>query len=138
MRLVVDANILFSAILKFGLTRKVWFNSDLELISPNYLLLEFSKYRPHLIGRYEFFEEEFDQLVSKLTDRIGFVEDSMLKPYLPAAESLIADEKDQYYIALALKTNSAIWSNDKALKAQRRVKVYTTEELALEFGSLQG
>ncbi|MFH1750215.1 MAG: PIN domain-containing protein [Candidatus Micrarchaeota archaeon] len=134
--MVVDANILFSAILKPGLTRRVWFNTDIVLFSPKFLLTEFSKYKPYLIDKYIRSDAEFEQLAIKLLSRLKFIDDESLKPYLPAAESLVADEKDQFYLCLALKMNAAIWSNDKALKRQKRVKVYSTDEMATEFGLL--
>lgn len=36
---------------------------------------------------------------------------------------------DSEYFALALKLNCAIWSNDKRLKQQDKIKVYSTEDL---------
>ena len=44
------------------------------------------------------------------------------------------DEKDTHYVALALKLNCQIWSNDNDLKKQnKKVKVYNTRELLEEF-----
>ncbi len=40
------------------------------------------------------------------------------------------DEKDSPFIALAITLNCAIWSNDKDFKKQKKVKVYSTSELA--------
>jgi predicted nucleic acid-binding protein len=34
------------------------------------------------------------------------------------------------YHALALKLNCAIWTNDKKLKQQTKIKIYHTHELA--------
>ena len=42
--------------------------------------------------------------------------------------------KDIEYFALALKSNCAIWSDEKALKKQSKVKVLTTSELVKELG----
>ena len=39
------------------------------------------------------------------------------------------DADDTAYIALALHLNCPIWSNDKKLKKQDKVKVITTKEL---------
>ena len=47
------------------------------------------------------------------------------------------DEKDTPYIALALKLNCPIWSNDTDLKKQNKVKVYNTKELLEEFKDLK-
>jgi len=45
------------------------------------------------------------------------------------AEKFSPDEKDIMYLALALKLKSAVWSNDKKLKTQDKVKVYSTNDL---------
>jgi predicted nucleic acid-binding protein len=42
------------------------------------------------------------------------------------------DEKDTHYVALALKLNCPIWSNDTDLKKQNKVKIYNTKELLEE------
>ena len=39
------------------------------------------------------------------------------------------DINDTEYFALALKLKCSIWSNDKKLKKQNKVKVYSTEEI---------
>jgi len=39
------------------------------------------------------------------------------------------DPKDAQYLALAMKYGIPIWSNDKRLKRQSIVKVFSTEEL---------
>ena len=39
-------------------------------------------------------------------------------------------KKDWFYIACALRENTAIWSNDKKLKVQDKIKVYNTHELS--------
>ncbi|MEI6732208.1 MAG: PIN domain-containing protein, partial [archaeon] len=45
------------------------------------------------------------------------------------------DIKDAMYLALALKLNCPIWSNDKLLKNQTQIKVYSTSELMTKFSS---
>jgi predicted nucleic acid-binding protein len=136
MRIVVDANVLFSALLKDSLTREIWFSSGLTLYSTKFMLVELSKYKSYLLGKYAGKEEDFNNLTIKLLSKVKFVDDSKLTPFLPAAESLISDEKDQLYIALALKVDAPIWSNDAGFKKQRRVRAYSTSELAKESGIL--
>ncbi len=53
-----------------------------------------------------------------------------LTQYFERAEKISPDPGDMIYFALALKFNCAIWSNDKKLKQQNRVKVYHSHELA--------
>jgi len=50
--------------------------------------------------------------------------------FVEKAEEISPDPKDISYIALALKLNANIWSNDKDLKnKQNLVKVYSTNDL---------
>ena len=79
---------------------------------------------------------EFWLLSEKLLSQIHFVEDQELKPYLPAAATLSTDPKDWLYIACALKEDTIIWSNDKGMKNQQRIKALSTQEMQKEFGLL--
>ena len=51
------------------------------------------------------------------------------KPYLREALSLAPHEEDAPYLALALFLDIAIGSNDRGLKIQNRVRIYSTAEL---------
>jgi predicted nucleic acid-binding protein len=79
---------------------------------------------------------EFNQLLELTTSQLILVSDAELKPYLPAAASLINDSKDWLYLACALKENAILWSNDKEFKKQTRIKTKTTEEMMKETGQL--
>lgn len=136
MKITVDANILFSALIKEGLARKIWFNPELELLSPKYLIIEFKKYAKYISKKSRLNKTDFELLVEKLFLQIQLIEDQELKPFLPAAASLSTDSKDWLYIALALKENTIIWSEDKGLKKQQRIAVYSTQEMQKEFGQL--
>ncbi len=136
MKVTVDANILFSALLKDGATRRVWFNPGLELFAPAFLLSEFYKYKSYLTKKFSGSGEEFEELLGKLIVQARFVADEELVPFLPAASSLTNDEKDWLYVACALCKNTVIWSNDKGFRNQRRVEVFSTEELIKKTGSL--
>ena len=136
MKATVDANILFSALLKEGITRRIWFVPEAELYAPEFMLVEFHKYKNFLQKKFRDSEEEFESISKKLLLQIRFVKDDSLKPYLPAVASLINDPKDWLYLACALKEDTAMWSNDKGFKKQARVKVFNTEEMKKEFGTL--
>ncbi len=45
------------------------------------------------------------------------------------AKTISPNEKDILYFALALKLNCGIWSNDKRLKEQNKILVYSTTEV---------
>lgn len=45
------------------------------------------------------------------------------------AEEISPDKDDTLYIALAMKLKCPIWSNDKDLKKQSEVKIYSTKDI---------
>jgi len=45
------------------------------------------------------------------------------------ADNLSPDIKDSQYFALAMKFNCSIWSNDKKLKEQDIINIYSTSDL---------
>ena len=136
MRVTVDANILFAALLKSGTTRKLWFGPEIELYAPSFLLKEFRKYLNYLKGKFAGSEKEFQGLYNKITAQVSLVKDPELEAFLPAAASLIRDPDDWLYLACALKEDTIIWSEDKGFKSQNRVKTLNTKEMAKEFGTL--
>ncbi|MFH1586674.1 MAG: PIN domain-containing protein [Candidatus Diapherotrites archaeon] len=136
MRVTVDANILFSALLRKGITRKIWFGLEMELFAPRFLLEEFQKYKGYLQNKFKGTREEFLDLSQKLLSQVKLVSDGDLKPFLPASASLTNDPKDWIYLACALKEDTLIWSDDKEFKSQKRIRILSTPEMKEEFGLL--
>lgn len=130
MDLVVDANIIFAALVKKGFTANLLLKNGLCLYAPEFILEEFELYKNILKQKTERTEEEFSLFVQVLQRRIIFVSREEIDPYLERAEKISPDIKDVTYIALALRLNCAIWSNDKALKEKQNVvTVYHTHDL---------
>jgi predicted nucleic acid-binding protein len=66
----------------------------------------------------------------KFIDRdLKFIPLEEFKEFYEKAEKLSPDIKDVPYLALALKLNSAIWSNDKRLKNQSKINIISTENM---------
>ena len=74
--------------------------------------------------------EEFFRLLEVLKRRIAIIPLEELVLYIDEAEKLTPDPDDMAYFALALKLNCAVWSNDKKLKEQDKIKIYNTHELS--------
>ena len=129
MQLVMDANVLFSALLKAGMTRRLLFDRRLSLYAPRFLLEEFRKNAGRLQKRSRLPKKEFVELNRMLLSRIHWVPDPEINPFLPAARHLCSDAKDVPYLACALAVGADLWSRDRDLR-QPRVKVWETAELA--------
>jgi len=77
-------------------------------------------------------KEEFERFMEIIQKRIKLIPYEEFKSFINKAEKFSPDTKDTEYLALALKFNCALWSNDKKLKTQDKVKVYSTEDLINE------
>ena len=133
MLLVIDANVLFSALIKNSLTAKIIFEEDIILSAPEFVIEEFLKYEDSIAKKISRTREEFTQIMHMLKDIIMVVPKEEYSNFIVEAEKFSPDEKDVMYLSLALKLKCAVWSNDKKLKQQDRVKVYSTEDLRNEF-----
>ncbi len=129
MDLVIDANILFAALIKESTTYNLLFDEKFHLFTPEYIFTELEKHKEEIISKTEKTREEFYKLIEILKKKIILIPLEELKLYIKEAEKLAPDPDDMAYFALALKLNCPIWSNDKKLKQQDKIKVYDTSEL---------
>jgi predicted nucleic acid-binding protein len=136
MKVTIDANILVAALIKGGFTRKLITNSGLTIFSPSFLFAEIMKYKNEIIKKSKGSEEDFNYLLAILLKNIKIVDNKDLVPYVSAARTLISDKKDILYFSCALYKDTVIWSNDKEFKKQKRIRIFTTEELIKETESL--
>jgi len=130
MDLVIDANVLFSALIKDSFAYNLLFSGSFHLFTPEYIFTELEKHKEELLKKTERTDEEFSRLLEILKRRVIIVPLEELVPYVEEAEKLTPDPDDMAYFALALKLNCVIWSNDKKLKVQDKIKVYNTHELS--------
>lgn len=130
--LVIDANIVISALFKDSFTRRfLLMTRKPEMFAPEFIMEELSKYLPEFSERMGITESGLSTSLQQLfkVSEIKVVPKDEYAGYMEKALAISPDVKDAPYIALALKTHSAIWSQDKHFKKQKQVKVYTTNEL---------
>jgi len=136
MDLVIDANVLFSALIKDSFAYNLLFSDTFHIFTPEYIFTELEKHKDEILEKTERTTGEFFRLVETLKRRIVIVPLEELVPYVEEAEKLTPDSDDMAYFALALKLNCAIWSNDKKLKDQNKIRIYNTHELSKISGHL--
>lgn len=130
MDIIIDANVLFSVLIKQGETEELLFEEDLHIFAPEFIFEEFEKYSDLILEKTERTKEEFDELMDILKKRIKTIPNEETEKFIPEAKKICPDEKDADYFALALKMKCPIWSNDKILKTkQKDIQIYSTEDL---------
>ena len=129
MDLVIDANILFAALIKESVTKELILSNGINLFAPEFLFEEFYKYKEEILKKTNRSLEEFNEIFMILTNIITLIPEEEFSLFLEKAKSISPDENDSVYFALALKLNCPIWSNDKKLKNQDKIRVYSTQDL---------
>ncbi len=129
MDLVLDANILFAALIKESVTSNLLIKSGLKLYSPEFVFEEFRKHKQTILRKTKRSPEDFERLFNIYENRIVLVPFEDLKGFEKRAEEISLDNEDILYFALALKLGCPIWSNDKLLQEQDTVEILPTHEL---------
>jgi predicted nucleic acid-binding protein len=132
MNIIIDSNILFSALIKDSLTRKIILKSKEEFLFPLYIFEEMQKHEEELIRKSGLSTKEFYDLLNALLQKVRFIETENLQDYREKVFDIIKDidVNDIIFIASALAhSDSLIWSDDKKLKLQSQVRVLNTSEI---------
>lgn len=129
MKLIVDANIFFAALIKEGLTAEFLVDDRLDLYVPSFLFMEFRKYESTILKKTHRSKKEFQEILLILQEVLKPVSEQRYASFLEEASKVCPDKGDVPYFALALMFGCGIWSNDKKLRVQNHVDIYSTELL---------
>ena len=99
------------------------------MYAPDFFIEEFIKYEDLILKKTHRTKEKYIEILHCLKDTITTIPEEEFSEFLDEALKVSPDEKDAPYIALALKLNISIWSNDKKLKEQNRVKICSANEV---------
>lgn len=129
MLLVVDANVLFSALIAGDKTSDLIFSDWLRLITPEYLFTELEEHEKEIKEKSKLSKEDFTNFLDLIESRIDVIPKEKFEKFLPKANQISPDPDDTEYFALALKFDTTIWTDDKRLKKQNQVEIISTKEL---------
>ena len=121
MRIIVDANIVFSGILKSdSKIGDLLINSEgiFKFISPDYLRIEIYKHLDKLVKISKLSMEQVLEAEFQVCKSISFISDAQINQVnWDLAENLVfdVDKKDVSYIAFSKQFRAKVWSGDKVL-----------------------
>jgi len=129
IRIVVDANILISALLG-GKPRFILFDPKFEFITNEFTLKEVEKYIPLISKKSGVPEREIEKAISLIPIKI--FPKSYYQNYLGQAENLMKeiDKNDIEILALYLKEKTFLWSEDKDFERVKfKINLLKTEDM---------
>lgn len=137
MKVVVDSNIVFSAILNTqSRTGQVLINGTnyFTWYSTALLKKEIEAHKEKICALSGFSQEQFELVFHQITKRIIFVDEVLLSnEEIARAYSMVKDidENDTLFVALSNKLNAPLWTGDKKLSRglinKGFTKILTTE-----------
>jgi len=147
VKVIVDTNIVFSALLNSGSRIGeilLYAKEPLQFYTCNYLQTELQKHRDKLLKLTKLSEAKLAEIEKLITHRITFIDEHLLpQSILIETEALLKsiDQNDTPFVALAVHLNGKLWTGDMklyhGLKEKRFEDIMTTAELSLLLEDLE-
>ena len=131
MKIIVDSNIIISALIRDSITRKIIIQCDDILLSPEIVIAETKKHIDMISQKSGLSPENIENTFNILIKYIHLIPYNEMEDFIPEARKIMEkiDPTDTIFIAAALSKNAAIWSNDKDFQKQDKVRIFTTENM---------
>ncbi|QOI95952.1 MAG: hypothetical protein HRU69_00005 [Flammeovirgaceae bacterium] len=139
MKIIVDTNIIFSALLKTQTTfGHIIFNSDgiFEFYSPNYLRTEIRKHWDRIKKISKLTDQQLEESYDSLLTKINFINEEIIPQKIWLDSEKIADGvdlDDTDFIALTKHLKGKLWTGDLELRNELKKKgfknILTTGEI---------
>lgn len=142
MKIIVDTNIIFSAVLNSSSRiGKILINSNkyFDLYTCNFLKTEILKNQEKIQSLTGLSETETDELVLLVTKNIKFINEKLISiETLSITEKLLKDidPGDIPFVALAKQLKCKLWTGDKKLIKGLKIKGFTDTITTAELSNL--
>ena len=141
MKIVVDTNIVFSAILNTNSRIAqilIYQNPKFQFYSCDYLQTEILRHRDKLLKLTRLSADELSELESFITHNITFINEHLLPEQLVEETQIQLQNIDPFdvpFVALAKHLNAKLWTGDKKLynplKEQNFQNIISTLEMSV-------
>jgi len=138
MKLVVDANVVMSALISDSKTRELIVTLEPTLVTPEVVHDEIRSYEDLIVEKSGMERDRVQQFIELLFSYIETVPASAFHQHIDEAEHALGetDPDDVLYLACALGTEASIWSDDTDFEDQDLVPVFTTSDVIDSFDTL--
>mgnify|MGYP002761541269 CR=1 FL=1 len=120
MKLVIDANVVISALIADSKTRELIVTLEPDLLTPAFVHDEIGNYEDLIVEKSGMEPQRVQQFIDLLFQYIEVVPVDEFYPYIEQADAAIGetDPDDVLYVACALASDAGIWSDDSDFDEQ--------------------
>ena len=104
-------------------------SKNTEFSAPELAINELKKYSSLIISKTKLSNNSFNLEFNRLKSFVKFTPKKNFFDFIREAEKIAPDKDDVDFLALCLKLNSPLWSNDGELKKQNRIIVLDTQDI---------
>jgi predicted nucleic acid-binding protein len=135
MKLVIDANVVISALIADSKTRELIVTLEPDLLTPAFVYDEIENYEDLIVEKSGMELDRVAQFIDLLFQYIEAIPASEFYPAIERADKAIGDTDpdDVLYVACAIACDTAIWSDDSDFDEQDMVEAYTTSDVINSF-----
>ena len=135
MKLVIDANVVISALIADSKTRELIVTLDPDLLTPAFVHDEIENYKDLIVAKSGMEPDRVAQFIDLLFQYIEIVPADEFYPAIEKADKAIGDTDpdDVLYLACAIASDAAIWSDDTDFDEQELVQRYSTKDVIDSF-----
>ncbi|MCG1003375.1 MULTISPECIES: PIN domain-containing protein [Halobacterium] len=128
MKLVIDANVVISALIADSKTRELIVTLEPDLLTPAFVHDELGNYEALIVEKSGMKPQRVQQFIDLLFQYIEVVPADEFHPYIEEADAAIGETApdDVLYVACALASEAGIWSDDSDFDEQDVVETYST------------
>lgn len=131
MIIVIDTNILISALIRDSFTRNIIMYSGLNFYYPEISLHELRKHKQLIIKKSDLTEEAYEDILAKIFEYVLLIPTEETTEKLEEAKRIMLhiDPDDVVFIAAALSyPDAVIWSDDAHFDRQSSIKAIKTKK----------
>jgi predicted nucleic acid-binding protein len=135
MKLVIDANVVISALIADSKTRELIVTLEPDLLTPAFVHDEIENYKELIVEKSWMEPDRVTQFIDLLFQHIEVVPADDFYQAIDQAKEAIGDTDpdDVLYLACAIASDAAIWSDDSDFDEQNLVETYSTADVISSF-----
>jgi len=138
MKLVIDANIVISALIADSKTRELIVTLEPDLLTPAFVHDEIGNYQDLIVEKSGMEPDRVAQFIDLLFQYVEIVPAEEFYPAIERADEAIGDTDpdDVLYLACAIACDASLWSDDSDFDEQDLVEAYSTSDVINSFDTL--